>query len=331
MRLSPKISVVMPSLNQGRYIGDAIRSVIQQEYPHTELIVIDGGSKDNTLEVIREYASSITYWRSEPDHGQAEAINKGLRIATGDLVTWLNSDDQYEPGTFEKVASEFLQQPGISLLHGRALVFGEGLRPKIAGPSQVLQPNQYLSFMRFPQPSSFISRTALNKIGLLDESLHFAMDYELAARMVINGGTTAAVPDVLSRYRLHETSKSNEDLRFAGEWKTVLLNILDSQSSGQKAAHMIVTATGDNRTGKKIYPHTIEFSEKELMETAAEHLNLQFHTYYRHYEVRKCETIAKVLEANAPGYAGEQNYHRYLRRLRLFPRSLFNLYRRFTR
>src|SRR6476660_6711550 len=105
----PGISIIIPTLNQGQYIESAIHSVLQQGYSNLELIVIDGGSTDNTLQVIEKYRNKIDYFVSEKDSGQTEAINKGLKVAKGDIVTWLNSDDFYEPGVFETVIPAFTE------------------------------------------------------------------------------------------------------------------------------------------------------------------------------------------------------------------------------
>src|SRR5688572_2633651 len=118
----PKISIITPSYNQGEYIEKTILSVLEQNYPNLEYIIIDGGSTDNSTEIIRKYADRITYWISEPDKGQSDAINKGLKLATGDIVNWLNSDDYYEPGALFKVAEAF-NNPEVNVFAGRSHLF----------------------------------------------------------------------------------------------------------------------------------------------------------------------------------------------------------------
>ena len=125
MRLSadvlwPKISVVTPSYNQGQFIEQTIRSVLLQGYPNLEFIIIDGGSDDNTLEIIRKYENWLTYWVSEPDRGQSHAINKGIRRATGEILLWLNSDDLVLPDAFNTVVSKFVENPEVRLIIGQA-------------------------------------------------------------------------------------------------------------------------------------------------------------------------------------------------------------------
>ena len=112
----PKISIITPSYNQGQYLEETILSVINQNYPNLEYIIIDGGSTDNSVEIIKKYEKNISYWVSEKDHGQSNAINKGLAIATGDIVAWLNSDDQYCEKSLDIISNTFKQHPEINIV-----------------------------------------------------------------------------------------------------------------------------------------------------------------------------------------------------------------------
>ena len=124
----PKISIVVPSYNQGRFIGKTLESVISQAYPNLELIVVDGGSKDSTVEVIEQYASHIKWWVSESDEGQGSAINKGMSHATGEVLAWLNSDDCLMPGALFRVADRFMKSPDIDVVYGhRVLIDDDGM------------------------------------------------------------------------------------------------------------------------------------------------------------------------------------------------------------
>src|SRR5262249_25886537 len=114
----PGFSIVMPSFRQAHYIDRSIRSILNQRYPDTELIVIDGGSQDGTVAILESYARQLAYWRSEPDQGQSDALNKGFRQATGEIVGWLNSDDLYLPGAFQDVARVFNAHPEIDVVYG---------------------------------------------------------------------------------------------------------------------------------------------------------------------------------------------------------------------
>src|SRR5437773_10669670 len=127
--MTPKLSIITPSFNQAQYLEETILSVLQQKYDPLEFIIIDGGSTDGSVEIIRKYESRLAYWVSEKDRGQAHAINKGLQRATGELIAYLNSDDYYSPGALRSVAEFFMVHPDVDLIHGRcAVADAEGRR-----------------------------------------------------------------------------------------------------------------------------------------------------------------------------------------------------------
>src|SRR5688572_29578312 len=119
------VSIVTPSFNQAAYLEQTIRSVLEQDHPHVEYIVIDGASTDSSNEIIKKYESNLTYWVSEKDNGQAQAINKGFARASGDIAAWLNSDDYYLPGTISEVVKIFKKHPDVALIHGDMLAVDE--------------------------------------------------------------------------------------------------------------------------------------------------------------------------------------------------------------
>jgi glycosyltransferase involved in cell wall biosynthesis len=175
--------VVTPSFNQGDFIEATIRSVLLQGYPDLEYIVIDGGSTDRTVEVIKRYAPWLSSWVSEKDRGQAHAINKGFDRATGEVVAWLNSDDLYLPGALQRAAGAFAEHAQVGIVHGDALqrVIGserEGLLRS--------EPLDTFVLMRIgpavPQPAVFVRRSVLQAAGPIDEAMHFAFDYDLWLR-----------------------------------------------------------------------------------------------------------------------------------------------------
>src|SRR5205809_520169 len=214
----PRVSVVTPSYNQGGYIEETIRSVLLQEYPDLEYIVIDGCSTDESVDIIGKYARWLTHSVSEPDRGQTDAINKGWRRSSGSIVAYLNADDSYLPGTIRAAAEAFCAAPDAGLVYGTAMIVDEGgndLRPWKAEPFDVKTMLAVGNIV--PQPAAFYSVDALEAIGSLDDHWHLIMDYELSIRI----GTryrTVCIPSTLAKFRAHSQSKTR--LRFealAGE------------------------------------------------------------------------------------------------------------------
>jgi glycosyltransferase involved in cell wall biosynthesis len=209
----PTISLVTPSLNQGEFIEKTILSVLSQEYPHLEYIVMDGGSSDDTSRVLNRYSDRIR-WVSEPDHGQTNAINKGLRMTHGAVVGYLNADDTLSPGSLWKVAEAFANQPEAMWATGKCRIVDEEgveIRRSITkyknlllgvGGLPVLLMTNYIS-----QPSTFWRRDALNEVGFLDENLHYTMDYEYWLRL-LSRFPLLFIPDYLASFTIHPASKT---------------------------------------------------------------------------------------------------------------------------
>lgn len=204
---APLISIITPSFNQGDFIEETILSVLNQNYPNLEYIIIDGGSTDQTVDIIKKYSDRISYWVSEKDRGQSHAINKGFQRATGEIINWINSDDQLMPGTLHKLAAIFNADPELMMVHGRIEYFGE-TRPyySVNLPVKDLD-TRYVSHICMPQPATFYRRQLLLEQGLLDESLHFSMDTDLFVRAGLHYKIRQS-EEVFSRFRLHAASKS---------------------------------------------------------------------------------------------------------------------------
>lgn len=204
-----RISIVTPSFNHGHFIEDAIRSVMNQDHDDVEHVVMDGGSTDSTVPILSKYPH--LKWISEQDSGQGNAINKGFRKATGDILAWLNSDDFYEANVFKDVATYFETHPDCMLLYGDITYVGrEGnVLSKLSG--DVID---YDKLIECPdivrQPSFFWRRKVMEELGELDETLHLVMDFDLFLR-------------IAGRYKFHYLNKNLSYFRTYGENKTSAL------------------------------------------------------------------------------------------------------------
>lgn len=222
----PRITIVVPSYNQGHYLDETLRSIFDQEYSNIELFVVDGGSSDNSEEIIGKHEEKINWWTSEKDSGQSEAINKGLKRATGEIITWLNSDDLFAKNALTTIAAHFnASTSNIGLIHGGAEIFNSKKIIETRFTYQAPNKEAYLSGMVLPQPASFFKKKFLDKTGLINEELHYGMDYDLFLRLSLVS-EFKPINDVLARYRLHEQSKSvSESNRFIYDWKRSFVNL----------------------------------------------------------------------------------------------------------
>jgi glycosyltransferase involved in cell wall biosynthesis len=179
----PLVSIVTPSYNQAQFLEQTILSVLGQDYPAIEYIIVDGGSSDGSLEIIQRYADSLAWWVSEPDSGQAEAINKGLQRSRGEIVAWLNSDDLYLPGSISQVVDVFVKDSSLGMVYGDAITIDAGGRPLGRFSFGDWSLPDLIGFRIICQPAVFMRRSVLEKAGYLDRSLHFMLDHQLWIRM----------------------------------------------------------------------------------------------------------------------------------------------------
>ncbi len=209
----PKITIITPSYNQGQYLEQTIDSVLSQNYPNLEYMVIDGGSKDNSVEIIRKYEKYLAFWVNEKDQGQSDAINKGLQRATGEVLNWLNSDDYYEKNAL-KIIGEAFTSPSTQVLCGRSRIFfSENNQTSHYSSGTDIYPHNLaktIGWARIDQPETFFRTSALKQMGLLNPKFHYVMDKEWWIRYLFLFGLAGIqkIQDVLVNFRLHQDSKT---------------------------------------------------------------------------------------------------------------------------
>jgi glycosyltransferase involved in cell wall biosynthesis len=210
----PRVTIVTPSYNQGKYIEATIRSVIEQDYPCIEYFIVDGGSKDDSVEVIRRYADRLDWWISEKDDGHADALNKGFERATGEILAWLNSDDTYASSGVVSEAVAFLQEhPEVGMVYADASVIDDA--GQVIGQFPARQ-TDYRRMLRgsvhIPQATTFFRASLYRQVGPLSLSLFFGFDYDLWVKLA-KITEVRYLPRCWANFRLHESGKSivNDD------------------------------------------------------------------------------------------------------------------------
>jgi glycosyltransferase involved in cell wall biosynthesis len=205
---TPKVSIITPSYNQGRYIEATIQSVLAQEYSNIEYIIVDGGSKDESVDIIKKYEGQLAWWVSEKDKGHADALNKGFSRATGDILAWINSDDLYYPNTVSEAVAVLRDHPEAGMVYANAnLIDASG---QFAGKFAARQTN-YKRLLRgsvhIPQATTFYRADIWRSVGLFDLSLFFAFDYEMWVRFA-KVSQLLYVPRLWADFRMHDEGKS---------------------------------------------------------------------------------------------------------------------------
>jgi glycosyltransferase involved in cell wall biosynthesis len=233
----PLVSVVTPSYNQARFLEAALRSVLDQDYPNIEYLVVDGASTDGSVDIIRRYADRLTWWVSEKDSGQSEALNKGLRRARGEIIGWLNSDDVYLPGAVSAAVAAFCSTPDAALVYGDALAID-----KDGKSFNIMHAHQYslvdlMMFKIICQPAAFMRRSVLKQVNYLNPAYHLLMDNLLWMNMA-RIAPLVYVPQAWAAARYHDQAKN----RTAGAaYGREAKKLIDDLKSNPEFSGIIIT------------------------------------------------------------------------------------------
>lgn len=204
----PLVSIVTPSYNQATFLEATIQSVLSQDYPHLEYIIIDGGSTDGSLEIIQRNADRLAAWVSEPDQGQTDAINKGFARAHGQILAWLNSDDTYQPHAIAEAAAYLCEHPEAGMVYGDANLIDQ--KGAVIGRFPARQTDYRRlrrGYVHIPQQAAFFRASLWRQVGPLDPSFYFAMDYDLWVRLA-RLAPLHYYPRLWANFRLHAKGKS---------------------------------------------------------------------------------------------------------------------------
>ncbi len=206
----PTVSIVTPSFNQAPFLEETIKSVLEQDYPRIEYIVMDGGSTDGSVDVIKKYQNRLAFWVSEQDQGQTDAINKGFNRASGDILAWINSDDTYHPKAVGEAVSYLMEHPDVAMVYADCNFINE--RGEVIGKFASRQTDyQKLrrGFVHIPQQTMFFHSKYWKDLGPLDPSFYFAMDYDLWVRLAKRAPIKYIPGRTWANFRIHTSSKTN--------------------------------------------------------------------------------------------------------------------------
>lgn len=264
------IAVVTPTLNQGRFIERTVRSVLEQHSSLIEYVVCDGGSTDDTLHILDGYADRLKLI-SEPDRGQADAVNKGVRVTSGEIIGWLNSDDVYCSDAVSRVLEFMASRPELDVVYGDAQVIDAHDRVLGAYYTEPWNPARLIERCYLCQPAVFFRRRVIERFGVFDEQLHYCMDYEYWLRLATGGAAFAYLPEMLAGSRLYpETKTLSSRLAVHHELNTMLSQRLGRVPDNWllSHAHTLVELRRARHTPSSFVSHALPYALEVVAQSA---------------------------------------------------------------
>lgn len=319
----PRITIVTPSYNQGAFIETTIRSVLAQNYPNLQYIVIDGGSTDQTIQIIKHYENQIDYWISEKDNGQSEAINKGLRKSNGELFNWLNSDDLLEKEALYKIAKVYLKK-NVNCIIGDCRHFSNFDNSTVAVGQTQLSENAEKTIWRLGmgQPSTFYTTSFVKEMKGLNEQLHFAMDtnlwYQFLTRNSIDN--VEYIPNILSHFRLQSASKTTaSESYFIQDVNAIRYSLLKACDCPDIVLNYFSRPINNDYHSDWSLE---KINKKRLVGYFAHYVGTEYYSHFNYKSAKQCFRIA--LDS---GITSESTRKQYLK-VKLIPKLILNFLRK---
>lgn len=319
-----KLSIITPSFNQGQYLEETIDSILSQGYDNVEYFIMDGGSTDNSVGIIKKYERHLAGWVSEKDSGQSHAINKGLARATGDVINWINSDDYLEPGALKTIAKAF-EDEKVNVFIGRSNFIENGKIVGLSRGTDVYENNlaKTIGLARIDQPEHWWRKSVIDEIGPLNENLHYIMDRDWWVKYLLTCGLNGIDKSsaVLSNFRLHGNSKTvAQNDSFSTERDTYFATLathchLEYKIKNHKVNHRLISDLPS------------EIDNAELQKALEYHYLLRADEYYVRNDFKTTREVLRVIDPAAFDLDSLTLY-RNLNRRSKFPTDLINFVRK---
>ncbi|WP_017731988.1 glycosyltransferase family 2 protein [Nafulsella turpanensis] len=330
MSYNTKVSIITPSYNSAAFIEQTIDSVLSQAYPKLQFIVIDGGSTDGTVDIIKKYEKYLSYWVSEPDKGQSHAINKGLKKATGEVVNWLNADDFYEKGSLLKIVEGF-QDPSVDCLCGRSNIVDEKgvfIQKSLGTDIYENSLTRTIGWARIDQPETFFRRTVFEKLRGVNEQLHYVMDKELWIRYLAMNGLAGIkrTEDVVVNFRIHENSKTGaQKSKFEEETDQLYLKL--AESFGYKMEEKIFASFTEEPGFDFAFPAKLFLAKEDLKEVLHYYLLHKADYFYYHHKRGLSKACLQYIDRACLDAFSQKLFDKLKCRTRFFPVGVVKMFR----